>query len=46
MSSYFKQVVRSDSSWGTEFGIIIDKPGINSLDTYRFIKQSMFRTYK
>ena len=46
MSLYFKQVVRSDSSRRTEFGIIIYIPGINNLDKYRFIKQSMFRTYK
>ena len=46
MSSYFKQVVSSDSIWGTEFGIIIDIPGINNLDKFRFIKQSVFSTYK
>ena len=46
ISSYFKQVVRSDSIWGSEFGIIIDIPGINNLDKFRFIKQSMFSTYK
>ena len=46
MSSYFKQLVRSDSRWGTESRIMIDIPGIDNLDKYRFIKQAIFSTYK
>ena len=46
MSLYFKQVVTIDASWSTGFGLMIDIPGINNMDTYRFIKQSMFSNYK
>mmetsp|Transcript_2713 Transcript_2713/g.7222 ORF Transcript_2713/g.7222 Transcript_2713/m.7222 type:complete len:926 (+) Transcript_2713:17548-20325(+) len=46
MSKYFRQILRSDASTVTDFGLIMDIPGINNLDTYRFIRQSMFGTYK
>lgn len=46
MSKYFKQIMRSDASTMTDFGLIMVIPGINNLDTYRFIRQSMFGTFK
>ena len=46
LSQYFKQVMRSDSSTVTDFGLMMVLPGINNLDTYRYIRQSMFGTYK
>ena len=35
MCMYFKQVIRSDVSTFSEFGCIMNIPGINNLDTYR-----------
>lgn len=41
MSIYFRQVMRSDVSTATDFGLMMTVPGINNLDTYRFIRQSV-----
>lgn len=46
LSAYFKQLMRSDASTSTDFGLIMTIPGINNLDTYRFIRESMFGEYK
>jgi DNA polymerase elongation subunit (family B) len=39
---YFKRVLKSDSSTSTTIGLVMTIPGINNLDTYRYMIQSMY----
>jgi hypothetical protein len=41
-----KQMQKSDSSTSTSIGLVMTLPGINNLDTYQYIYESMKSDFK
>jgi len=44
--SYFQMVQKSDNKASTTMGLIMTIPGINNLDTYKYIYHSMYHRFK
>ena len=44
--SYFQTVQKSDNKASTTIGLIMTVPGINNLDTYKYIFHSMYHSFK
>ena len=43
---YFQMVQKSDSKASTTMGLIMTIPGVNNLDTYKYIYHSMYHVFK